>query len=315
MAQNAWTSRVNLSNDTERRKLHNKWKIFKWWSNLYKLVSSGCIDLRNVFAGSPGSSKHEIQTDEDHPESTKQHVKRKFSWKTCTLEKKEILNDRFMFCKFKTSDSSVLELGRKVILCSTDDSGKPMKEEFFPSLFPMDNKHFGIVSRIGSKPNKGNISELLSTVNSGDELAYKPGQNELQYRGKQYPIRCLTIIAAGIGIIPVLNILKKTLGNMDFNIERCELLWINDSKEEFIFNNEVEKLEKEFEDRFLCARVLDVAIGAKDSILNQKVRDSLPFAEPGRVAIVAAPSIVAKKFKPALDSLAYSTEDIISIHV
>lgn len=190
-----------------------------------------------------------------------------------------------------------------------------MKEEFFPSLFPVDNKHFGIVSRVGSIPNEGNISELLSTVTSGDELAYKPGQNELQYRGKQYPIRCLTIITAGIGIIPVLNILKKTLGNMDFNIERCELLWINDSKEEFIFNNEVEKLEKEFEDRFLCARVLDVAIGVKDSILNQKVRDSLPFAEPGRVAIVAAPSVVAKKFKPALDSLAYSAEDIISIHV
>lgn len=199
-------------------------------------------------------------------------------------------------------------------MCTVDDSGRPIKEEFFPSLFPLDNKHFGVVSRIAKLSKGDNTSQLIFTIANGDELAFRPGQNEMDNKSKQNPIRSLTIIAAGSGIIPILNLLKKTLGNSDFNIERCELLWINDSKEDFIFNNEVERLEMEFGDRFLCARVLDVAIGAKDSILNQKVRESLPLAEEGRVAIVAAPSIVTKKFIPALDSLAYSAEDIITIH-
>jgi NAD(P)H-flavin reductase len=316
VAQFSWkTSSFELSHDQENRESHNRKVSFKWWSYVCKFIGRSWINLQQLFGETSESNEMETQATADHHSvSNKKHSKGNSAWKICTLERKEILNDRFIFCKFKTSDANLLEFGRKVILCTVDDSGRPIKEEFFPSLFPLDDKHFGVVSRIAKLSKVDNTSQLICTIANGDELAFRPGQNGVDNKSKQNPIRSLTIIAAGSGIIPILNLLKKTLGNSDFNIERCELLWINDSKEDFIFNNEVEKLEMGFGDRFLCARVLDVAIGAKDSILNQKVRESLPLAEEGRVAIVAAPSIVTKKFKPALDSLAYSAEDIITIH-
>lgn len=156
---------------------------------------------------------------------------------------------------------------------------------------------------------------LLPSLTYGDEIAYKPGKNVLEYIGYENPIRFLTIIASGTGIVPILEFLKRILSNDEFHIERCELLWINDSKEDFIFNAEVEKLETENYDRFFCARVLDQDITAENSLLNDKVRSSLPLAEPGRVAIIAAPNIVANKFKPALDSLIYTGENIMCIPV
>lgn len=200
-------------------------------------------------------------------------------------------------------------------MCSVDERGNPVKEEFYPTVFQMDRNHLGVVSRIFKRSNDDKLSTLLPSLAYGDEIAFKPGPNVLQYKGSENPIKFLTIVASGTGIIPILDILKRVLNDDEFEVDSCELLWINDSKEDFIFNNEIEKLENAHGDRFFCARVLDEDITTEESVLNDKVRDSLPLAEPGRVAIVAAPATVANKFKPALDSLIYQQQNVMSIPV
>lgn len=206
--------------------------------------------------------------------------------------------------------------GHQVVLCSTDSYGNPIKEDFYPSTLNIGENHFGVLTRIFKRSKDDRLSLLLPTLTHGDEAAYKVGSNIFDYRGPENPIRFMTIVASGVGIVPILELLQRVLTRTDeFNVESVELLWINDSKEDFVFNHAVEHLEAEHPERFFCARVLDQDIGAEDSVLNDKVRDSLPLAETGRVAIVAAPSTIAAKFRSALDSLIYRSDNIMSIAV
>jgi ferredoxin-NADP reductase len=179
----------------------------------------------------------------------------------------------------------------------------------------MDKHHFGVVSRIFKRSHDDKLSQLLPSLTYGDEVAVKYGENVLNYKGSENPIKHLTIVASGVGIVPVLDIIKRILGDSDYEIEGCELLWINDSEEDFIFNKEVEKLEHLYPDQFSCARVLDHAVTDKDSILDARVENALPLSEPGRVALVAAPHTVSQKFKPVLDALVYPPQNVISIPV
>lgn len=180
----------------------------------------------------------------------------------------------------------------------------------------MKDGEFGVINRIYKRSKQDRLSTLLPSLTFGDQVAFKEGTNVFQYSVAEDEIRYLTIVASGLGIVPIWEFISRILPDpQTYGIDSCELLWINDSKEDFIFNNEIEKLEEEFSDRFFVARVLDADISYEDTILNDRVRDAIPLHEQGRVAIVAAPSSVMGKFTHALDSLSYRGKNILKIAV
>jgi ferredoxin-NADP reductase len=174
---------------------------------------------------------------------------------------------------------------------------------------------FGVLTRIFKRSKDDKLSTLLPTLTFGDEVAVKTGSNIFEYRGPEASIRFLTIVASGLGIVPIIELLQRVLSGEEYDVERCELLWINDSKEDFVFNSEIERLENLHPDKFLCARVLDQAITLEDSVLNNKVRDALPLSESGRVAIISSTPTVSTKIQKALDALTYQSENIMIIPV
>lgn len=77
--------------------------------------------------------------------------------------------------------------------------------------------------------------------------------NVFDYRGKA-EINGLTIICSGLGIIPVISLLKKIVEDYSTNdrskgssgifaLEGVDLLWINENKQDFIFNADLQQLE------------------------------------------------------------------------
>lgn len=200
------------------------------------------------------------------------------------------------------------------MLAWEDEDGSRLKEEHFPCSLGMQPGEFGVISRIYKRSRQDRLSTLLPALSFGDPVAFKEGVNVLQYSVAEDQIRYLTIVVSGLGIIPIWEFISRVLADpQTYGIESCELLWINDSKEDFIFNNEIEKLEEEFADRFFVARVLDADISYEDTVLNDRVRDALPLHEPDRVAIVAAPPGVMGKFTSALESLSYRGKNILKI--
>ena len=188
-----------------------------------------------------------------------------------------------------------------------------MKSSFYPLSSQYSKSTFEIIVPTGANP----IHTLLSSLALGDEVAFKIGKNELVYRGDEVDIKSFTLVACGAGILPVVQFLRRILLNKEFHIEQCELLWINEKRDDFLFmcNNELEKLEAEHEKVFSCARVLDTTLISSSTDLNDRIQDALPTYEDSRVALIAGPNIVNTKFSKALEAAGYPLADIIPLDI
>ncbi len=112
----------------------------------------------------------------------------------------------------------------------------------------------------------------------------------------------------------MLQLLRRILKGDLFQIDSCELLWINSSKEDFIYNAEVEKLESEHGGKFSVARVLDVNVESENTMLNPRLIESLPLYESGRVSLIAGDEILKNKFVTAFsERLGYSNDNIVTL--
>lgn len=198
----------------------------------------------------------------------------------------------------------------KIILCTSNSKGSPVKEALYPISSPFSKSTFEVVMP-STETDSSSIFNSLSKLSLGDEIAFKLGKNSLNYSGSETPIQSLTMIASGTGIVPLIQLLRRLFTNSNYNIDRCELLWINSKKEDFILNGEVEKFEADYEDKFVCARVLDGAMESNDYELNQNMQDSLPGYEGGRVALLSAPEPLTTKFVEVLEQLQYPSSDVI----
>ena len=157
------------------------------------------------------------------------------------------------------------------------------------------------------------MRSLLSELQLGDEVAIKvDSSTALKYAGADDPIRSLTLIASGIGIVPVIQLLRKVYKEKGFQLDSCEVLWINSKKEDFIFAPELDKMENQFTDSLSIVRVLDVNVGSESTVLNPKLVESLPLYEPGRVSVIAANKEISNKFSNALiEKLNFSKNNIV----
>lgn len=52
----------------------------------------------------------------------------------------------------------------------------------------------------------------------GDELAVRPGREGLVYRGPYSPITDLVLIATGLGVVPMIQMVKELLPSGDSSV-------------------------------------------------------------------------------------------------
>jgi ferredoxin-NADP reductase len=159
------------------------------------------------------------------------------------------------------------------------------------------------------------LVKTLLTLSSGDEIAFKMETNSFlsSCKTREKSIDSISIILSGLGILPVLPLIESFLKSSSIDLE---LLWINPSKESYLYNEKVEDLEKEFPDSLSVVRILDAQIDnpRPEIRLNEKLVSAIAPYRMGSIAMVAGNSLLAKKFeKPLKEKKGFPRDNLIFI--
>ena len=214
-------------------------------------------------------------------------------------------------------------------LCSTDSKGRVLKDSFFPFSFDNNNKGSSTFDVLASSSSSDNNNNTLMLLEEGDEIAYKKGKVQLKYISEDEeegtsttttttaaPVDSVTVITSGLGVAPTLQIVSRILTDPESAVESIDVLWINESKEQFFLNESVEELEDRFADKLFVARVVDRQFGDRDSAINEKLRDALVRYRVGGLAMVIATEELQAKSCELLLSLGYPlATSVVSVTV
>ena len=74
------------------------------------------------------------------------------------------------------------------------------------------------------------------------QLAAKPSEGRLDYKGEYLPVSDLHCIASGLGSIPAVEIIRELLPGSASSIERANFVWVNEDESQFVLYQDVEKL-------------------------------------------------------------------------
>ncbi|CAN0371894.1 unnamed protein product, partial [Hapterophycus canaliculatus] len=126
---------------------------------------------------------------------------------------------------------------------------------------------------------------------TGDEVAVKPGRDGFLYGGPDQPITKLVLIAAGVGVVPMIQVVNELLtsSSSKSSIASASVLWLNEKNEDFALYPE---LEKAF---FRNHRKLDVSCIVERDLFgshleaNANVREAAPEFTLGTLTAVAGP--------------------------
>eukprot|EP01031_Cornospumella_fuschlensis_P035759 gene35759-43375_t len=239
------------------------------------------------------------------------------AWKPCTFESVQDLNSKYRKYTLNLKDKATLHLApaQKIALCAATEAGEFVKSSYFGRK--VDGRVEIFAPRHHNPQLPRSASPLHQLQAPGDVLAVRGGELTLAYRGAE-EVRALQLVCGGLGVVPLLSLLQRVFGpspDPDLDVERCDVLWINDSKDDFLLLDEVSQLEQRARSRLSCVRIMDADVLAQGQVLNPSVRDELTPYSPGSVAIVATPAASAEKFLAALEELQYPAANIVYIPV
>ncbi len=129
----------------------------------------------------------------------------------------------------------------------------------------------------------------------GDEIAIKPGDRRLSYRGQYLPVTEMVYIAVGVGIVPVLDQIRSVLPTGTSSVKNVSVVWINDDTRDFDANAEL--LEREyfkFSSKLAVACIVD-DIRVKSLEDNAEVDAAVPNFSPGTMAVLSGPRELMRK--------------------
>lgn len=163
----------------------------------------------------------------------------------------------------------------------------------------------------------------LQFLQEGDELAVKGGAKRLVLpRGAtSSSIAALSVLTSGLGILPTLQLLREVLSDeRASSVQLVEVVWINDSKKDFLLNAELEALEmlhghgEGGSGRLQVTRVVDREAGNANTQFSEQLRGAVSAFEAGSVAVVLAQDeAVALKARQLFSSLGYPNDCIASL--
>jgi len=167
-----------------------------------------------------------------------------------------------------------------------------LKESFLPISSTKTKGHFDILTRkdVDAVSEEEKFTELLDNMDIGDELAYKGGDYKLKFGGLQTDqIKGITIIGSSLGIAPALQIIRGMLSMDDITVENIEFLWLNEDRKDFVLENEIEKLELQYFEKFSTTKVLERGLFGRDLSRNSVIDECTTSYQSGRLGIVCAP--------------------------
>ena len=202
----------------------------------------------------------------------------------------------------------------QIVMCSTDSKGRILKENFFPISSSALRGHFEILVRRNTGGGAyDRFVRSLDSLEEGDEIAFKGGSYRLNYEGADNPIKFVTVVSAGVGVAPSLQILHGILSDRESTVEDMEVLWINNDNRDFVCDKDVLMLEKKYEKQLFVTRVSENKLFEQDFTQKDVILGAISPYEEGRIAVICGSDDVILKVRTFLLSVGYPSQSVLSI--
>ena len=142
---------------------------------------------------------------------------------------------------------------------------------------------------------------LRDELQTGDEVAIKPGKAHLTYNGKHAPVTDMVYVASGLGIVPILDQIKAITPRGSSSVKTSSVVWLNSNRGDF--DLAMEDLEQEYMKYPTKLAVSCIMLDndtADNSVAldgNKEVEEAVPYFNAGTMAVICGPKRFAEKAK------------------
>lgn len=233
------------------------------------------------------------------------------------IEKEEVSHDtrRFRFALQTPEHVLGLPVGQHMYL-SAKINDKLVIRPYTPVTSDDEIGYFDLVIKVYFKnvhpkfPEGGKMSQHLNDMDIGDSIDVRGPNGHLTYLGKgKFKItdsskppkfmdcKQLGMIAGGTGITPMLQIIKAILKDNDDDT-KMSLLFANQTEDDILLREELEKVEKENPDQFSLWYTLDRPTEnwkySKGFVNDKMIDEHLPKAKERSVVLMCGPPPMIK---------------------
>ncbi|KAG5190314.1 cytochrome b5 reductase domain-containing protein [Tribonema minus] len=249
-------------------------------------------------------------------------------WSVCTLQERMRVGNGCVKYRFKLPGPACvlpLELGQELTLCGLDAAGRVASASCVP-LSPRAAQ--GYVDVVVAKPRPpdapltaagaaavggADFARLLETLAIGDEVAARPGRAMLQYRGPYAPITDVVLIACGLGVVPMLQLVRELLPARESSVRAASVVWLNEAAEDFALYGELERAFYKYHRKLDVACIIERDLFGHALAGNRRVREAVPAFRIGTLAVVSGPDFFVAKVRDYLVRQGYPDEVIITV--
>lgn len=160
---------------------------------------------------------------------------------------------------------------------------------------------------------------LRNELQPGDEVAIKPGKSHLTYHGQHVPVTDMVYLAAGLGVVPVLDQIRAIAPRGASSVDTASVVWLNERRRDFdlaMDDLEAEYMKHPTKLAVSCV-LLDAAEGETDAGHgpwegHREVEEAVPYFDAGSMAVVCGPTRFAEGARGYLMRKGYP-EDCICV--
>jgi ferredoxin-NADP reductase len=136
---------------------------------------------------------------------------------------------------------------------------------------------------------------LRNTLQPGDEVAIRPGKTHLSYRGKHTPVTDMVYMAYGLGIVPVLDQVRAITPRGSSTVVVSSVTWFNSVRDDFdLAMDDLEYEYMKYPGKLAVSCILeDVLTNPLEG--NVEVEESVPYFNPGTMAVICGPKRFTEK--------------------
>uniref|UniRef100_A0A7S2FHA9 FAD-binding FR-type domain-containing protein n=1 Tax=Florenciella parvula TaxID=236787 RepID=A0A7S2FHA9_9STRA len=228
-------------------------------------------------------------------------------WAACTLAGKTPITGsgctRYSFRLNSARQTFGLGLGQALSLIGIDEANRVLKVHMIPATPRLMAGSFDLIlpdedietkaqasrSLTASNAEEEGFGAMVQTMELGEQIAAKPGDERLTYDG-YLPIDDVHCIASGLGIVPALGLLNELLPSRASSVETANLVWVNEDEGDFVNYVDMENVWYKFSKKLDVSCVLDNDTFGSELWENEAFIASVPdsYVE-GMMIVVAGP--------------------------